>query len=168
MKAHRGFTLLEMLIAIAIVAVLAALALPSFSTMISTQRLKTASYDLQTALWLAKSEAVKRRGGVEVQRVGTWAGGWRVVNGGTTLREAGPLNGIQVTPSVDSVPVIFRRDGRLETGASPASMGSNATSVWWRLSVPEKPSVAGRCVSVDLSGMISVRVDADGDISNGC
>lgn len=161
MSPNRGFTLIEMLVVVLIAAVLATIALPSFSELMATQRLKTASYDLQSSLWLARGEAVKSKSSVEVKKTlssGTWSEGWQVVSNGTTLRDIPALNRVQVVPqgtSVNSVSV--NRAGRLSTGGQT-----------WLLSVPDYPAIAGRCVSISLSGMVSVKIDADGNISNGC
>lgn len=54
-----GFTLVELLITVAIVALLASLAIPSFAPAIQKQRLKNAAQELQGQLYLAKAEAIK-------------------------------------------------------------------------------------------------------------
>lgn len=59
-KPTYGFTLIEMLITVAIVGILAALAGPSFSTMIKNNRLATSINDVLADLTLARSEASKR------------------------------------------------------------------------------------------------------------
>ena len=74
-----GFTLLELMITIAIAAVLAGIAIPSFKSSISSNRLTTNANELVTALNLARSEAVKRGQQVVVRRNGTnWENGWTV------------------------------------------------------------------------------------------
>lgn len=59
-KLHSGVTLLELIITVAIVAILGAIAAPSFSTMFRNSRLGTDANDLLADLALARSEAAKR------------------------------------------------------------------------------------------------------------
>jgi type IV fimbrial biogenesis protein FimT len=55
-----GFSLLELMVALAIVAILAAIAFPSFTTMISDNRMLTSAQDITNSLQFARSEAIKR------------------------------------------------------------------------------------------------------------
>ncbi len=82
-----GFTAVELLVVIVIVAVLASIAMPSFADFSVNQRLRTATYDLIADLTFARGEAVKRSNRVTIGRVGSsWAGGWSVIdNNGNTL-----------------------------------------------------------------------------------
>jgi type IV fimbrial biogenesis protein FimT len=66
MKAQKGFTMIEMLVTIAIVGILAKIAIPSFQSMIITNRLATQTNDLIADLSLARSEAAKSGGRVTV------------------------------------------------------------------------------------------------------
>ena len=56
-----GFTLLEMLITLAVVGILLGLAVPNFSEMIRNTRLTSSANDLLRATQVARSEAVKRQ-----------------------------------------------------------------------------------------------------------
>lgn len=56
----RGFTLLEMMVVVALIGVVLVIAAPSFSTYITTQRLKSVNAALVTDIQYARSEAASR------------------------------------------------------------------------------------------------------------
>lgn len=65
----RGFTAIELMVVVSIVAVLAALAGPSFLLMIESWRVRDATESLRSTLMLARSEAIKRGGQVAIQKL---------------------------------------------------------------------------------------------------
>lgn len=64
-----GFTAIELMVVVSIVAILAALASPSFTPLIERWRVREALEAMQSTLYLARSEAIKRGGRVGIQKM---------------------------------------------------------------------------------------------------
>jgi type IV fimbrial biogenesis protein FimT len=94
---RRGFTLVELLVVLAVGSILLAIAVPGYAFLVNNSRLAVVTNDLVTALHLARSEAIKRGVRVTVCKSGSaiavtptcdatasWQHGWLVfVDGGT-------------------------------------------------------------------------------------
>lgn len=73
-----GFGLVELIVTIAIAAILAAIALPSFRELMIRMNTTGITNDLVGALNTARVEAVKRGIPVAVVNRGTWTDGWEI------------------------------------------------------------------------------------------
>ena len=73
MRRHGGFTLLELMVAVAVFCVLTALAVPSFKTYFEKSRVRGAADDVVTVIANARQAAVKFDRNVSVATTGTGA-----------------------------------------------------------------------------------------------
>lgn len=75
-----GFTLIELMITITILALLVTIGIPSYKKIVERNAITTAGNDLYASLQLARSEAVSREESVRVEAdPGGWSAGWNVV-----------------------------------------------------------------------------------------
>jgi type IV fimbrial biogenesis protein FimT len=65
-RAHRGFTLIEAMVVIAIASILVAVAVPGFRDVLAKRRVEGVVSELMTDLQYARSEAVARNAGVRI------------------------------------------------------------------------------------------------------
>ena len=138
-----GFTLIELMVTIAIAAIFAALAFPSFRDFIAGQRVKTASYDVSYMLTGARSEALKRNLNVIVApETGGWQNGWIIKAGvgGPTIGQHEAFVGLTISGPATSL--IYNSSGRLTAAVTPFSI-SSATG----------GNVLSRCIGINLSGL---------------
>ncbi|TXT23418.1 MAG: type IV fimbrial bioproteinis protein FimT [Gallionellaceae bacterium] len=142
-----GFSLTELLITIVIVAILAAIAVPSYREFVAGQRIKTASFDIMAVLTLARSEAIKRNTDISITpAAGGWASGWAVAaSGAAALNQQNALPGITITCAGGCPdPVTYTANGRLDAAVNPFQISSAA-------------STQVRCITIDLSGRPNAR-----------
>lgn len=118
MMRARGFTLIELMVALAVLAIVVGIGVPSYQDYVANQRVKTASQSLFMSLLLARSEAIKRNQTVTVSASdGDWEKGWVVSASGQDIRVEQSLQAVGMANSPVSS-LSFSRNGRLQGGGS--------------------------------------------------
>ena len=140
---QRGFTMTELGVTLAIAAVLATLAVPSFQGMIATQKARTYASALYATLSKARSEAITLNANVTLQpKAGGWQTGWQILDVNNNLLDdytaASNIN-VPTPPG----PVTYTSSGRLPTGAAAPMFQIQTTS---------GSQTNYQCVSVNPSG----------------
>jgi type IV fimbrial biogenesis protein FimT len=169
-----GFTLVELLVVVAIVAVLVRIAVPSYAATITRNRILAETYSLVGDLQYARSEAIKQ--GLTVQMcistdsqtcstsATTWAAGHIVITSpvsgtGTLLRAQSAFSGGDTgvpTPSTQTS-IVFSRDGFAGTSSGTWN-GFSPLAQSVVLTIHASPDIAniGNCVVINTVGQISV------------
>lgn len=87
----RGFTLVELMIGLTIVAMILAIGVPSFGVWIQNTRIRNAADAITNGLQLARAEAVRRN--TAVSFVGSSDSSWTVSAGATTIQSRAAADG---------------------------------------------------------------------------
>lgn len=110
----RGFTLIEVIVGLAILAILATIAVPAYQSLIATQRVSAVTNDLHSALVLARSESLKRNKSVSLGATGAgWQQGWSIASpdaGAPAILSHSVASGIGIASSANVV--TFSPSGR--------------------------------------------------------
>lgn len=133
-----GFSFVELMVAVAIVAILAGIAAPSFTAMLALNRLSSQTNDFVGALQYARSEAIKRNRNVMLCRTASatatacadgaeWSH-WIVTSGADNVLRRGSVSGagstLVVTSTFGSARLSFA-----SSGIASAADGANSLTV---------------------------------------
>lgn len=131
-KPALGFSLIELIIAIAIVGLVSAIAMPGYATWIKNSRVRTAAESIQNGLQIARAEAVKRNASIRfsLSANSNWSIGCVTTSSNcpttilTRLASEGATGAatIALNPSGTAFPatVTFSNLGLLDNSISPA------------------------------------------------
>lgn len=106
-----GFTLIELLVTLSVAVVLVTMAVPSFYSLVETNRLAVASNDVLSSVLFARSQAITKKLDTSVILVGSDGWPMTVVIGGDVVASREKPSGANLsvvwssTPSVDFDPV---------------------------------------------------------------
>lgn len=152
---ENGFSLLELMIAVTVLAIILGIGVPSYNAIIDSSRLQSVTHDLRTAIQLARSEALSERNTVAACRANAagnacgfdadWSSGWLIARlDGANLETAADVEVLRVwegtTLTVSGIAngIVFDRRGRPDSAGTLDIRGSECR----RLSVNATGRVA--------------------------
>lgn len=158
----KGFTLIELMITVALVAIVAAIAVPSFSTMIANSRIATTSNDLVGLINHARAEAVKRGRVVTVSPLdgSDWANGvvaWIDQNSNGSFDSSEAIRVMAAAPG--SVTISATQTFGFSGGGSRVPTGASEVEI---TVCDDRVGATGREIKVQLGG----RVRAGDEVCN--
>lgn len=146
MISSKGFTLIELMVVLGIIAAITAFGIPSFRTLIADNRLTSTSNNIMGALQIARSEAVTQHTAIKVCAANSgntacanstnWSAGVLVLRGSTVLKVVPSGNtGVTVTASANEI-----------------SYAGNGTTSATTISVSDSRSGSARSIKVNAIG----------------
>lgn len=148
-RTQSGFTMVETMVVVMILAILAAFAAPAMKDLIRTQRVRTAAYDLLADLTFARSQAITKGHNVAFASTAAstnWATGYALTDTtaspNVTLRSHSAVDP-SIAFTADQSTLTFDRSGRISVGTVSFNIApTDATA----------PATEKRCVRIDPSG----------------
>jgi len=152
MKKQTGFTIIELIVTLAMVAILAGFAVPALQDLISNNRSTAQANSFLTALTLARSEAIKRRESVSVVAAddssGTneWGPGWEIQDSaGNPIRVFEATTGSTLDSQDDVSSVSFDLNGMA------------TSSLKFELMPDNNDTEFARCIEMTKTGRAAVQ-----------
>jgi type IV fimbrial biogenesis protein FimT len=176
----RGFTLIELMVTMTVLAILLSIAAPSFARLMAANRLTTETNELIGSLNLARGEAVRRAQPVSIaaSSAANYAIGWKIFpdsNGdGAPATTATDTDGntLREIPAFKGTPTVTRQAC---TGTAPCTWATSTDSdrgylvftergalkvgkeVRFKVCDPSNTAVLGRMVKVAIVGTVSLQ-----------
>ena len=148
-RAAKGFTLVELLVTLAIVAIMVSIGVPMYGGFTKGTAITSRSSELVAAINYTRSEAVSRRASVRLAPLsGSWSNGWQV---STVAAVTTPLRVVDLSSS--------NADVAITEGGGLAQLdfdGQGRASAAPTYTICPKDGGTGRTITVNMFGRVRV------------
>lgn len=147
----RGFTLIELMLALTVLAILGGIAAPSVAEMLARQRLRGAAGKVINDLVRTRATAAKMERNVTIHPTvaGTnWEGGWEIDHPDPSKNDVYVQDAMTRVTIEGPTSVVYEYSGRIRGSVTPV----------WRISATGTDDV--RCVTLELDGNPSQKSEA--------
>ena len=170
----RGFTLIELMITLVILAVVITIGVPSLSEFVASQHVRTTASDIMADMAFARAEAIKESRVAIMTPINAadWKDGWRIcvdLDGGgdcdvpgEVRKTATPISGRTKVCATPNEPIVFRPDGRVTRVTAPTATDGIRVSDDLGDAVTTNDKV--RLIFLGVSGRPSVAVQDGGTV----
>ncbi|WP_269321146.1 GspH/FimT family pseudopilin [Guyparkeria halophila] len=167
MNKSTGFSLIELMVVVALAAILLGIGIPSFTNTIKDNRLTSQANTLLTSLTLARSEAIKRRKSVTVcpttdqgdscTDTTSWEIGWAVFVDSDGDGTRGSEELVQLYPALEANNTLTGSRNAIRFGDDGLASGFNGT---WTL-CDDRGAAKAKGIIVSNTGRARVAQDSD-------
>lgn len=175
-KRESGFSVVELMIALAVCAILLVATGPAFSAVVHKNRISAASNQLYMSLYAARGEALKRRSAVRIcpsanstscRNDGDWSDGWLIFEDANTNNAPDAAEIIQLVDGFDgdiNMQVSTALSEYVQFQPTGVAVGNGGNSGEFRLCHADS-NASSRAVSISVSGRVNsvkrARTDCD-------
>ncbi|MCB1931986.1 MAG: GspH/FimT family pseudopilin [Candidatus Accumulibacter sp.] len=153
LKSLRGFSLIELIVGMAILGILTSLAIPAFSEWLRNARVRTTTESVQNGLQLARAEAVRRNSVMRFSLVTTTDASCALATAGPNwvVSIDDPAGQCDVAPSDTVAPRIVQLRSAAEGGAATTVAAGASAFIFNSLGRRTLPLPAAGNVAIDFS-----------------
>lgn len=167
---QNGFTLIELIVTMAILAILVAVGVPAMQDVIKRNKVQSILQDFSTSLKFARSEAVRQRGYVTIcassnqtSCTGSWNQGWIIfkdVDGARDV-DSGTDTLLRVHEALDAGHTLTFDDATATAVTFTARGYTDGQSGTFTLCAPDDEAKDARGIIIQNTGSLRFSVDSD-------
>jgi prepilin-type N-terminal cleavage/methylation domain-containing protein len=147
LRKHNGFTLIELMVAVAVLAIVMAIGVPSMRELIQNNRLVTHADDIAGIINFARAEAIQRRADITLTAGGgSWGGELTVTSGDQTLRVLSAAHNTLTITNSAAITVVFDASGANDLDATEQITVCD-----------DRAGETGRRISLLISGVMNIQ-----------